>query len=140
MGTEYFIFDKKNKRLFSLGNGTWDFFDDHVDGVEVPLDEVHRKVVEDWNRFRTSDFTNIEDPVFLLLSQQLWAFCQVAGWQLEVRTDVTDYEDEYVGSGWSEVWTPHPKVRSRYTGVKLDPDPCAEEQEKWEQIAKGGSS
>lgn len=138
MGTEYYVFDKAHKRIFSLDKGDWSTFVlvGHVAGQTLELPLVREQLVRSWNWFRdASTSITYQDPWINRVANKLWAFCQTAGWQVELRWDSKWYDDEYLGDDDDDHWWP-PTVSSRFDDDQdLDPDPCAEEQARWELVA-----
>jgi hypothetical protein len=138
MGTEWFVLDKKNKRQFGMGK--WEPIGEFIAGLTAnpapSYDQVLKILITTWNKGYVDHETGEHDEWIRKLAQRLWAFCCVADWQIEVRSDVTDYEDEWEGEGRLRQWKPHPLVISRYSGYIVDPDPCAAQQAHWEKVQK----
>jgi len=129
MSDMWILHDKKNRRNFCLGNvpRLWGgFLSGHADGDPWDLKDIEEQI---------PDACAFAPPGPRGIAIRLWAFCQVAAWQVELRWDGIDYEDEWQGSGWEQRLVEHPLVGSLYTGA-FDPDPCAAEQLHWEEEAR----
>lgn len=139
MGTEYYVVDKKNKRSFDLGKN---WYERIVPGgpqekpIEpVSVEELFKRTRATWKNDEDLGFT---DEWCWMISRKLWAFCQVAEWNVEFRWDTTDWDDEYEHEpgNWYGPST-YTCVYSRYNEINanLKPDPLAEQQKEWEERA-----
>lgn len=135
MGTEWYLADTKHQRAMMLGKGLGSLLSRHLREAQpvdagAPIDaaalraavhSLHDATVRDGLAFPT------EADKLDAFAAKLWAFCAVAGWSVEIRNDIGDYDDD------SHRW---PTVASWYIGDALDPDPLAEEQARWEAVAR----
>jgi hypothetical protein len=119
MGIQWELYDLKNRRVFDLDKGAW-YLADLDRGGALPLSEVHARV----NAVMAERY-GAQDPddtaANLVTARMIWAFCEVAGWQIDLWSD-TGPDPPEERDGW-------PLVGSRCTGLfdDFDPDPCAEQ-------------
>jgi len=113
MGTLWEALDKKNKRRFMLGKGYWGATS--IDGgkpmtLAQVVADIEGPVFRDWPRSGSPES-------WAQFAANVWAFCEVAGWEISIYTDTGDYDSDEEGS-----W---PLVGGRWS--PLEPDPCAEQ-------------
>ncbi len=122
MGVCYELLDLKNKRRFELDKGDWNMCGLDV-GAALTIDLVRECVA---SGMRHPEENGSEWRAEFV--RRLWAFCEVAGWQIQIYNDCGDYDEEEMGE-----W---PCVDGR-TCNDIDPDPCAEQTAAAMEKARG---
>ncbi len=87
-GTEAFLVDKRNHRVFKIG---WDCFGFHAE-QEYPIEPVGMKTLRE--RIAKSAGEQLRRPLNDATAE-LWAFCEVARWDVEVRCGAIDYPEAW---------------------------------------------
>ena len=132
MGTEFYAVDKKNMRAFFLGKG---WYDGHVlfDSVKRSSLVRMRSWVFDNRRNWCSDDEFDQDAKRSAesIAKKLWAFCNVANWNIEFRNDCNYYDDEQTVVDVDA----YAVVFSCYDNDEfVVDDPNASEQKFWEDV------
>lgn len=128
MGVQFEALDRKNRRVFDLDKGNW-FLSGIDGGKPMTVQEVRAGIVrvhEDRYGKRNDVFG---EEHATRTAVRLWAFCEVAGWDVELYSDAGDYSDDAM-AGW-------PMVGARCAGdfYRFDPDPCEEQMRAAEESA-----
>ena len=119
MGVQWGLYDLKNRRIFDLDKGDWTPLLREPMGPRS-LAEV-RAAVEAAIVYRGGVASAADDDIRASrdrAARRIWAFCEVAEWQIDLWCDANPDPPEGRG-GW-------PCVDGRYCG-NFDPDPCAEQ-------------
>lgn len=169
MGVCFYVVDRLNKRGFDLGkgywNGSWDWKTNKKIGPDSPIPETEIPAkeavvpfsVEDmiaWVYFAWSETYHVNDAgteptdeddraYAKELGIKLWAFCEVAKWNVELRSDTFEYADEEAfqksdpANFDANRYGLYPLVQSRYSGESsyIELDPKQEDQTKFEKMA-----
>lgn len=110
MSATHELIDRKNKRRFGLDKGNWYAAGFHrsesmtVEEVRLGC-HVARPDIESWDD----------------VPESIWAFCDVAGWDIELYNDIGNYSDEAM-KNWPMV-----DDRCAWDTDDLDPDPCEDQ-------------
>lgn len=110
MGVVWQLLDLKNERRFGLDKGGWYALAD-ID-VAMSVDSM----VKACREARPNDESDHRD-----LAERLWAFCEVACWDVMTMNDHADYHDDAMMS-----W-PIMDERCKVAGDVMDADPCEAE-------------
>lgn len=150
MGIQFWIADKANRREFWLGKGEWS--DLLPELQKAPIEPVSIEELD--RRLRAAWLSSWLDPYEPDKALALWAFCQVAGWNVELRRDTQDYDDEWIlatatvtgtdatGAPLTEMvkcWKSTVKCVASldpHDNDKLEDDPLAEQQAHWAAVAQ----
>lgn len=146
MGTEWYLADTKHRRVLLMGKNPGRMLSHYLrhtapvnTGVPIDAAALRGAIRTNWTDLVDAGFASADVGVDYLdaFAVNVWAFCAAAGWAADVRSDAHDYADEVyedddpraTPTGWAV-------VGSWYIGEALDPDPLAEEQARWEAVAR----
>lgn len=92
MGTCWEIVDKRNRRCFDLDKGNWALA--KLDrGGQLSLNDVRAGIAAAFAHYCPGRL--IGNPEYAeATTKAIWAFCEEAGWDIIVVSDVGDYPDD----------------------------------------------